>query len=211
MPSIFASPIILIVLSLVCCAIIIYVLAFIKPTKKVLLLRHRDRRGKTLNVTQETEIGLLCKAIKGVTYRFFKFGPSFVFQEGGHMVTRFFGVEGTAYTGVARSTGEENISVKDFLIFLWGEPFYKGIPLVQRQKVEEDRVGITIEIDKVDEEENGLPTLTASDINDENEAIVLGKLTPKQKGSTSDSVIKTITTFLLGAAVMYFAVTKGYI
>jgi len=211
MLSILTNPIILIAIILGVGGFALFFIMSIKPKKELLLLRPRDRRGEELPIYQETEIGLFCKGAKNVTYRFFKFGPSWIFNKGGRMITRFFGIEGTAYTGVARSTGEENISVKDFLIFLWGEPFYKGIPLVQRQKVEEDRVGITIEIGKVDEEEHGLPTLSASDINDENENVVLGKLTPKQKGSTGDTLMKTIMAFFLGAFIMYFVRGQGYL
>lgn len=210
MPSIFVNPIILILISIVCVAVVIYLLMSKKPKKEVLLLRPRDRRGKALNVSQETEIGLFCKGTKNVTYRFFKFGPSWIFNKGGRMITRFFGIEGTAYTGIVRDGVEVNVSVKDFLEFLWSPEFYAGIPQQQRTKVETDVIGITIHVDEVPEDED-LPKLTASDINDENENVVLGKLTPKQKGSTGDTLMKTIMAFLLGAFLMYFIRGQGYL
>ena len=211
MASIFSNPIVIVMVPLICVMVVVYVMVFIKPIKKVLLLRPRDRRGTSLLITQETDIGLICKSVKGVSHRFFKFGPAWVFHEGGRMVTRFFGIEGTAYTAIVRDGKEVNVSVKEFLIFLWGEKFYKGIPQVQRDKVETDVVGLTIQVDKVDEEENDLLPLTASDINDENESVVLSKLAEPQKARTSDTVIKTIVNVLLGAALAYFVIKQGYL
>lgn len=188
-----------------------YVLIFIKPTKKVMLLRPRDHRGKSLSIRQETDIGLACKAIKGVTHRFIKIGPSWVFHEGGRMITRFFGIEGTAYTALARGDAIVNVSVKEYLEFLWGEKFYKAIPEAQQTKVETDVIGITIKISEIDEDEKGLPTLTSSDINDEDDNLILSKIAKPQKQKTSQAIMNTIINFALGAALMYFIVKQGYI
>ncbi len=188
-----------------------YVLIFIKPTKKVLLLRPRDRRGSSLSVIQETDIALTCKAIKGVTHRFIKIGSSWVFNEGGRMITRFFGVETTAYTAIAALNETVIVSVKEFLESIWGEKFYNAIPEKQRKIVEDDKVGITLKIQEIDEEEYGLPTLTSSDINDEDDNVVLAKLAKPQKQSTSQTLMNSIVTFMLGAALMYFIVKQNYI
>lgn len=188
-----------------------YVFLFIKPTKKVLLLRPRDHRGKSLSVVQETDLGLSCKPIKGVTHRFLKIGSSWVFNEGGRMVTRFFGIEGTAYTAIVRAGAMVNISVKEFLIFLWDEKFYNAIPESQRKKVETDVIGITVKISEIIEEEEGLPTLTSSDINDEDDNLILSKIAKPQKINTSQAIMSTIVNFMLGAALMYFVIKQGYV
>ena len=190
---------------------IFYVIIFIKPTKKVLLLRPRDRRGKSLSVTQETDLGLVCKASKGVTHRFIKVGPSWVFHEAGRMITRFLGLEGTAYTAIVKGDELVNVSIKDFLIFLWDEAFYDAIPKVQRDKVETDVIGVTIRVQKIDEEETGLNPLTADDINDENDNIVLSKIAEPQKASTSQSIINNIIWLVMGALSMFFIVSRGMI
>lgn len=190
---------------------IFYVIIFIRPSKKVLLLRPRDRRGKSLTVTQETDLGLVCKPSKGVTHRFIKVGPSWVFHEAGRMVTRFLGLEGTAYTAIVKGDELINVSIKDFLIFLWDEKFYDAIPKVQKDKVETDVIGVTIKVQGIDEEEAGLSTLTADDINDENDNIVLSKIAEPQKASTSQTIMNNIIWLVLGAAAMFFAVTKGMI
>ncbi|GAH35236.1 unnamed protein product, partial [marine sediment metagenome] len=192
-------------------AAILYVIIFIRPAKKVLLLRPRDRRGKSLTVTQETDLGLVCKPVKKVTHRFIKVGPSWVFHEAGRMVTRFLGLEGTAYTGVVKGDEIVNISLREFLIFLWEEDFYSQIPKLQRDKVETDVIGVTIKVQAIDEAEAGIPTLTADDINDENDNIVLGKIAEPQKASTSQNIMNNLIWLALGAAVMFFASTKGLV
>lgn len=211
MMSLFTNPIILGLIAACILAFAYYFIIYIKPVKRVLLLRPRDHRGKSLQTIQETDLGIVCRAVKGVTHRFIKVGPSWVFHEGGRMVTKFFGIEGTAYSGVVKGDDFAKVSVREYLVFLWGEVFYNGIPKVQRDKVEDDVMGITIAVDKIDEEEAGLPTLTASDINDENDNIVLSKIAEPQKGKTSDTVIRTLTNFILGAAVTYFIIKQGYI
>lgn len=205
------SLIVTILLAIVALSAVGYVLLFIKPTKKVLLLRPRDHRGKTLSIIQETDLALTCKAIKNVTHWFIKYGASWVFNEGGRMITRFFGVEGTAYTTIASIPNSIDVSVAEFLEALWGSNFYTAIPDRQKKMVEEDRVGITIRFKKLDAEAENLPTLTASDINDENEQNVLNKLTKPMKGSTSKTIMESITMLIVGAGLMYFIVKQGYI
>lgn len=205
------SLIINILLAVVAFSSIFYVILFIKPTKKVLLLRPRDRRGQSLSVVQETDLGLVCKPIKKVTHRFIKVGPSWVFHETGRMVTRFLGLEGTAYTALAKGDDIVNISIKEFLEFLWGKEFYGAIPEVQKSKVETDVIGITIKVQKIDEEEAGLNPLTADDINDENDNIVLSKIAEPQKTDLSQSIIKNLMWLMLGALSMYFITTRGVI
>jgi len=211
MMSLFANPIVLAAIGICIVLFAYYMMIFIRPIKKVLLLRLRDYRGQDLTVSQETDLGLFCKAVKGVTHRFIKVGPAWVFHEGGRMITRFIGIEGTAYTGLIKGDGTVNVSVKDFLVFLWGEVFYNGIPKEQRDKVENDVIGITVAVERGDEEDSGLPTLTASDINDENEAVVLNKLADPSDKKTGDTFMKTVINFLLGASVMYFAIHQGWL
>ena len=75
-----------------------YLLKRMRPRREVLYLRERDRRGQRLGITEETATSLLCKTKRGLDKRFFKYGGSYVFNEGGKMVTRFLAKEGTAYT-----------------------------------------------------------------------------------------------------------------
>jgi len=191
---------------------VVYFINHFRPRKVVELLRPRDSRGVRLRVAQETDLGLICKKRGGVVHRFIKRGRGWTFNEGGRMLTKFFGIEGTAYTGIARGDEIVNVSVPQYLKFLWGDKFYESIPEKQRQAVEQDIIGITVSIDKVDEEREGLPTLTADDINDEGDSVVLGKLA---QAATKVDAKKTFTNNIiwlsLGALIMYFLVTRGII
>lgn len=96
------------ILGLMALALIIGIGVFLakrmKPRREVLYLRERDRRGKRFNITEETATSIICRSKKGHSKRFFKWGASYVFNEGGKMITRFLGKEGTAYTYKPQST-----------------------------------------------------------------------------------------------------------
>lgn len=78
-----------------------------KPIREVVYLRERDRRGHRLTVSDETALSLTCPS-KGGDRRFFKYGGSYNFHEGGRSVTRFFAKEGTAYTYKFQNPGRNS-------------------------------------------------------------------------------------------------------
>jgi len=80
----------------------------LKPIREVMYLRERDRRGQRLRITEETATTIYCRRKTGNDKRFFKWGGSYIFHEGGRMVTRFFGKEGTAYTYRFQTTPERS-------------------------------------------------------------------------------------------------------
>jgi len=182
----------------------------IKPVKQVELLRPRDKRGKILNVAKETDLMLECKKVNNVVYRFIKAGPAYVFNKGGRMITKFFAMEGTAYT--AKPTGDELVktSLSDFLLDLWGKTWYNSLPPSLKRKVETDVWGITVEIDPIDIEEHGLESLKSADLDTEGDSIVLEKLAKTAKPSTRQNIYQ----FMVGAAVMasliFFLMIKGW-
>lgn len=182
----------------------------IKPVKQVELLRPRDRRGRTLNVGKETDLMLECKKVNNIVYRFIKAGSSYVFSKGGRMVTKFFAMEGTAYTALARGDELVKVSVADFLRNMWGDKFYDAIPTPQRKKVENDVVGITIEVEPIDIDEHELASLKSTDLDTEGDSLVLEKLAKTQKPSTKQNIYQ----FMVGAAVMasiiFFLMIKGW-
>jgi len=82
----------------VICVFIVFMLKRVRPAREVLYCRERDRRGQRLSIDEETAVSVTCRSKKSPDKKFFKWGPSYVFNEGGKMVTRFIGKEGTAYT-----------------------------------------------------------------------------------------------------------------
>lgn len=125
-----------------------------KPITEVMYCRDRDRRGQKLVVTEETahslrveRKGLLTFRSRHTPLRFIKLAGAYVFTEGGKMVTRFFGKEGTAYTW--RLEGNEEIKVgplPELLKGIWGDKFYLEIPRGQRDAVEDENVYVTVKI-----------------------------------------------------------------
>ena len=198
----------------VVCAVVAYFFMRGKSEREVELLRPRDSRGHILKVVQETDIGLMCKKVKGVTHRFIKAGKGWTFDMGGHMVTRFFGIEGKAYTALVKQSGTENVSVAEYLKWLWGNKFYSQIPEQQRHTVETDIVGITVSIDPFDPKSVGpeLPSLSADDVHDQDDNTMLSRFassTGGEKGGTS--WIPFIVSFVLGAMVMFFLMSRGVV
>lgn len=153
-----------------------------KPTREVLFLRPRDRRGERLVITQETDLSVACERSNPV-HRFIKAGAGYTFKEGGRMVTRFWGIEGTAYTGVLQNARDIKMSISVFLRELWGDRFYDRMPTEQKKQVEEHKIGVTIAPVPIIEEEYGLPTLTSDDVNDEGDAVVLQRISNVMKPS----------------------------
>ena len=183
------------------------------PKREVLHLRPRDKRGEKLKVSDETDLAVICKRKNNSVNRYFKKGCAWVFNESGRMVTKFFGMEGTAYTAVARGDEQVKVSVSEFLRTTWGESFYAQIPEDQRRDVETDVVGITVEVESIDVDEEDLINLTSDQINDEDDSMMLKKFVDQSKGSTTKRDITAIGgAMLLAAFFMFFLMTRfwGY-
>ncbi len=185
-----------------------------KPVIRVDLLRPRDRRGVTLKVIEETDLGLFCKKYKGVTHRFIKVGSAWMFHEGGRAVTKFLGLEGTAYTALLEdSPAITNMPVSDYLRdIIWDKEFYDEIPDEQRQALEKDVIGVTIEIKEVVTEGTNLPPLSGEDIFDEEDSLVIKSIAKSgAQVAKGASIMQYGLGILLGALMMYMAIMQGLI
>ena len=181
-----------------------------KPRKEVLFLRPRDKRGEIMMVTKETDTALICGRTNPV-HRFIKVGPGYEFSGGGKLTTKFFGIEGTAYTAIHVGDEETKVSVPEFLEVAWGKKVYKMLPKKLRNIVEKDNFGIIIETVNIKEEESGLPTLTADDVNDEGDSIVLSRLAQAQKQDTKQQMYQLLIGVLLGLGLMAIMQNLGWI
>lgn len=155
-----------------------------KPRKEVLLLRPRDRRGETLPVTKETDRSLTCGKSNPI-HRFIKLGPGYSFHDSGKLVTRFWGIEGTAYTADL-ATGKLQGPLSDYLREIaWDPDFYDRLPDDRKKAIETAKSGIIVEPVSIDEESYGLPTLTGDDVNDEGDSVLLQRIAQGTKQSTA--------------------------
>lgn len=146
-----------------------------KTHKKVDFLRPRDKRGETLEVTRETDHSVVCEQSNPI-HRFIKVGPAFNFKEGGHHTIKFFGIEASAYTAGLKNTKPFVMSVQEFLKTLWGKKIYEALPDIMKDAVEKDKLGVTIEPDKVDAKSLGLNEVSSDEVNDEADATILERL-----------------------------------
>lgn len=188
----------------------LFVVIYIRPEKRVELLRPRDSRGKVLTVIQETDIGLTCKGVKGVVHRFIKAGRGWTFNVNGKMITKFFGIEGSAYTGLIRGDDIVRVSVPEFLKHTWGPKFYDAIPTQQKQAIETDVEGITIEALRIDEEEAQLPRLRSADVFDEDESIMIRRFAKGVQEKGPVSFVNYVISTGVGALLMYMAIGQGW-
>jgi len=208
--DIFSSTIFMLAIVMVILGAAVAVVLSIRPEKRVELLRPRDSRGRILPIVEETDLGLTCKRTGGVTHRFIKAGRGWIFNVRGKMITKFFGIEGRAYTGMVRGDEVVNVSISELLKWAWGEKFYAAIPVQQKQAIETDVYGITIEVQRIDEDEFGLPTLRADDVNDEDESVMIRRFAKGAQDAKPASYVNYVATGLIGALLMYMAMGQGW-
>lgn len=146
-----------------------------KNVKEILFFRPRDKRGERLVITKETDRSVFCERSTPV-HHFIKIGPAFTFKDGGKTVTRFLGIEGTAYTAVMKGKDKFEQSIETTLRLLWGNKIYEKLPQKMREAVEKDKIGITIEPEKIDAEALNLEPLSSDEVNDEGDATILDRL-----------------------------------
>jgi len=171
-----------IVLTALLLLVVYRLLAARRPIKEVMFLRPRDRRGKRMRVTRETDRSAFCER-ENPTHRFIKLGPAYEFQEGGRLVTRFFGVEGSAYT--ADLSGPNPNPLRLTLGEILSEyDWYRKLPQRIRDEVEKAKFGVVVDVKAIDPDEYGLPRWTSDDVHDEADAVILRRLAAGSQVST---------------------------
>lgn len=179
-----------------------------KPRKEVLLLRPRDRRGEALPVTQETDRSLKCGKSNPI-HRFIKVGAGYVFNIGGTMVTRFFGIEGSAFTATLGS-GLMKGTIPDYLREVWGKEQYEKIPLDMRSPLESGKIGIIIEPEPISGKEHGLPDLTSDEVDDESDHVMLSRIAAAQAPSTKREFYQMLVGIAIGFGAAAILLRLGW-
>ena len=131
-----------------------------------------DHRFIDLNIDEETAVSIQCKKMKGMPLqRFFKLHPGFTGIVGRFLkkpITRFLGIEGTAYTwqiqaGIWKKLG----SLSDAMRTIWGEDFWASIPETQLELIEESRIQVTVGLDEAPLTPSGHRSISEEDIKSE--------------------------------------------
>ena len=178
-----------------------------KTSKSIDVLRPRDKRAFTMPIIAETEISLRCPKKDGVYWRFYKTGPGWTFPKG---VTKFFGIEGTAYTAVLRNDKPVTMRLSQALQTLWGIDEYKKIPSQLRDIIEKHGFGVTISPEKIpDEDKTG--GLSAANVDDENDQKAMDRLAKAMKDKGKIDYTHVLLGFLGGIVIAWIAVSMHWI
>jgi hypothetical protein len=161
--------------------------------KSIDVLRPRDKRAFTMPITAETEIAIQCPKKEGTHWRFYKSGPGWTFPNG---AVKFHGIEGTAYTAVVKNDKPVTMKLQEALRVLWGDDAYDKTPPKLKEIVEKHQMGVTIYPEKIPEEDKAT-SLSAANIDDENDEKVLTHVAKKMQSKGKMDWM----TFLQGAAI----------
>jgi hypothetical protein len=117
----------------------------------VLKLLVKEHRFYELPIEEETAVSVECSPQKGLpAHRFLKYAPGYNGVVGKfvrRMRTLFLGKEGTAYTWHLEGDKKVESTLTATLLTLWGKKFYDLIPDEQKQKVEEAKINVTVDLE----------------------------------------------------------------
>lgn len=131
-----------------------------------------DHRFIDLSIDEETSVSVQCKKLKGMPIqRFFKLHPGFTGIVGRFVkkpITRYLGMEGTAYTWQIKSGRYEKLGgLAEALRTVWGEDFFSTVPETQKQKLVESRIQVTVGLDESPLTPEGMRSISEEDIKQE--------------------------------------------
>ena len=135
-----------------------------------------DHRFIDLKIEEETAISVQCKKVKGMPIqRFFKLHPGFTGIVGRVLkkaITRYIGIEGTAYTWkIEEGRWKKLGSLSDAIKTVWGIKFWESVPEIQREKLEESRIQVTVGLDKAPLTPAGMRSISEEDIKQEEDRL----------------------------------------
>jgi len=131
-----------------------------------------SHRFLDLAIDEETSVSVQCKKVKGIPIqRFFKLHPGFTGIVGRFIkkpITRYLGIEGTAYTWKVKAGSWEKLgTLQEAVRTVWGEDFYDTVPERQRKTLEESRIQITVGLDESPLTPEGMRSISEEDIKQE--------------------------------------------
>jgi hypothetical protein len=181
-------------------------------TKKILvLIRPGEKRGLEIPIIKETAAWLYCKTVEDVPRKFYKVAPGYVFPN----VTKFFAIEGIGYTADAKTPtnlAPETVTLDKALRILWGDERYEKMPKTQRRLVEDNRWGLTIAIDAIEDE--ALPKISSEALREKDDEAVLHILAEDAKssaGKTKFDFQQLLIGAAVGALLTYVLINQGWL
>lgn len=131
-----------------------------------------DHRFIDLAIDEETAVSVQCKKKKGLPLqRFFKLHPGFTGIVGRFLkkpITRFLGLEGTAYTWQIENGRWKKLGgLADAIRAVWGEDFWGSVPERQKKLIAESRIQVTVGLDEAPLTPAGQRSISEEDIKSE--------------------------------------------
>jgi hypothetical protein len=147
---------------------------FLRPWlgNQVLKFIPGSHRFIDLSIDEETSVSVQCKKIKGMPIqRFFKLHPGYTGVVGRFLkkpITRYLGIEGTAYTWKIKAGEWEKLgTLSDAVRTVWGEDFYSSIPDRQNKILQESKIMVTVGLDESPLTPEGMRSISEEDIKQE--------------------------------------------
>lgn len=175
--------------------------------KSILVFSPKDKRGKEIKIKEETETRLDCGKVGSVDVRFYKTGPGWNFPNG---VTKFLGIEGTAYTALAIDDKPRNVTLSEALRVLWGPAAYEKMPQALKDPLEKHRFGVTIQPERVPEEDKAMK-ITAEDRDKENIKVGMEELRKNMQKKGKIDWVQAASFIAIGILVGVFLVNWNVI
>lgn len=179
-----------------------------KAKDQVMKLIPRDRRFIDFNVAMEDAFGVECEPKKGYPpQRFIKYRPGFTGQVGKFLkrsVTRYFGLEGTAYTCQVQSTPVMLGTLAEALKGIWGEKFYNTVPEPQRLKLEKEKVDVIVDLEEI-KTPHGFKEVSEENIKQEEDRKAAQTWWEGKKMAEKTTLMQWLFIFLAGAGAMAIA------
>jgi len=190
---------------------------FLRPWmgNQVLKFIPADHRFIDLDIDEETSISVQCKKKKGMPLqRFFKLHPGFTGIVGRILkkpVTRYLGMEGTAYTWRIDAGSWHKIgTLEDAVRSLWGEAFWETVPERQQDKLTESRIQVTVGLDKAPLTPAGMRSISEEDIKQEEDRRASKTFWEEHQSQMKGFIINLIlaggTGFAVCAALVLFGI-----
>jgi len=175
-----------------------------------------SHRFLDLSIDEETSISVQCKKVKGIPIqRFFKLHPGFTGIVGRIIkkpITRYLGIEGTAYTWRVKAGSWEKLgSLHDAVRAVWGEDFYLTVPERQRKTLEESRIQVTVGLDESPLTPEGMRSISEEDIKQEEDRQAAKTLWAENRAAQKGFYVNLLLAGGTGFGVALFLVMLGII
>lgn len=191
---------------------------FLRPWfgNQVLKFTPADHRFVDLDIEEETAVSVQCKKKKGMPIqRFFKLHPGFTGIVGRFIkkpVTRFLGIEGTAYTWkIELGRWKKLGSLEDAMKTVWGEDFWATVPERQKALCEESRIQVTVGLDEAPLTPAGMRSISEEDIKQEEDRMASKTFWAEHGAKIQGFLINILLAGGTGFGVALFLVMIGII